>query len=135
MRLTRATRRSEEWQMILIVDDYEAGATPLCMMLQRRGFPCEWVSSGHEALARIRAHPREQPLLVVMDFMMPGASGTDVLKEIRADPRIAATTVMFHSAGFDLAKREEALMNGAVAWVLKGSDVQGEMNSIVEWYQ
>jgi CheY-like chemotaxis protein len=119
--------------VILIVDDFEDGAQALCLLLGREGYPCNWVPSGPEALAMVRAHPPEEPLLVILDEMMPGMSGVEVLRAIRADPAIAQTTVIFHSAGFDLQRRDEAMTLGAVAWLLKGG-VEENLKSISQWY-
>ena len=125
--------------VILIVDDYQDGAEALCRVLGRKGYPCQWVPGGQEALAMIRAHPPEQPLLIVLDEMMPDMSGMDVLREIRADSRIANTTVIFHSAGFDMAKRDEAMTLGVVAWLLKGGtwalELNGPVDTIRQWYE
>lgn len=124
--------------MILIVDDFQDGAEAICRLLSRCVAECKWAGSGHEALALIRAHPPEQPLLVMLDSMMPGMDGVEVLKAIRSDPRISNTTVLMYSAGFDIAKREEALALGAAAWVLKGGDgasgIQGVISTILHWY-
>jgi CheY-like chemotaxis protein len=119
--------------VILIVDDFEDGAQALCLLLGREGYPCKWVPNGPEALAMVRAHPPEQPLLLILDEMMPGMSGVEVLRAIRADPAIAHTTVLFHSAGFDLQRRDEAMTLGAVAWLLKGG-VEENIKSITQWY-
>jgi CheY-like chemotaxis protein len=119
--------------VILIVDDFEDGAQALCLLLGREGYPCKWVPSGPEALALVRGHPPEEPLLVILDEMMPGMSGVEVLRAIRAEPAIARTAVMFHSAGFDLQRRDEAMTLGAVAWLLKGG-VEENLKSISQWY-
>ena len=125
--------------MILVVDDFRDAGEALCRLLARVGYPCQTAVDGREALALIRAYPHERPLLVVLDEMMPAISGIEVLREIRADPSIANTTVLFHSAGFDLARRDEAITLGAVAWLLKGggasSDIQRLIDTIGEWYQ
>ena len=125
--------------MILIVDDYQDGAEALCRVLGKRGYPCQWIPGGREALAWIRLHPAEQPLLVVLDEMMPDISGMEVLREMRADPKIANTTVIFHSAGFDTAKRDEAMTLGVVAWLLKGGtwalELNGPVDTISQWYE
>ena len=123
--------------MILIVDDFQDGADALCRLLRAAGYPCEWVGGGPEALATIRARPPEQPLLVILDDMMPGMSGVEVLRAIRADPRIAPTPVVLHSAGFDLAHRDEAMSLGALAWVLKGAggDVESFITQVGRWYE
>ena len=79
------------------------------------------------------------PLLVVLDNMMPEMNGIEVLREIRADPKIANTAVIFYSAGFDVAKREEAMTLGAVAWLLKGgggaAGVTEILDEIGHWYE
>src|SRR5687768_12082416 len=106
--------------MILIVDDYRDGAEALCGLLAHAGFPCQWVGSGADALAAIRMHPPEQPLLVVLDEMMPEMSGVEVLQEIRRDPKISHTPVIIFTAAYDAARRDEAITLGVLAWVLKG---------------
>ena len=122
--------------MILLVDDFRDGATAFCAMLKLDGYPCEWVGSGAEALASIRAHPPEQPLLVVLDEMMPEMNGVELLRQLRAEPRTISTPVLFLSAGFDLAKRDEAMTLGALAWLLKGGiDVRGVIREVETWYE
>jgi CheY-like chemotaxis protein len=108
--------------MILFVDDTGDSREVVCKILRSRGYPCHAVADGPEALACIRAHPPEQPLLVVLDSMMPGMSGIDVLKAIRADSKIADTHVVMFSAGFNLAHRDEAITLRASAWLYKGTD-------------
>jgi two-component system phosphate regulon response regulator PhoB len=121
--------------VILVVDDHRDVGEVLCRVLDRLGYPCQLSCGGPDALAAIRAHPPEQPLLVVMDEMMPNMSGIEVLRAIRADPKIMGTTVIFYSAGFDIAKRDEALTLGAVAWLLKGGDYEKTLQAITNWYE
>ncbi len=123
--------------MILIVDDFRDGAEALCKLLRAAGYPCEWVGSGPEALALVRAHPPEQPLLLILDDMMPGMSGVEVLRSIRNDPTIAGRPVVMHSAGFDLEHRDEAMSLGALAWAMKGAggDVESFVNQVARWYE
>jgi CheY-like chemotaxis protein len=125
--------------MILIVDDYPDAAEALCRLLRHEGYPATTLSDGRSALAYIRSHPPEMPLLVVLDQMMPGFDGTAVLREIRSDPKIAHTAVLFHTAGFDVEKREEAMTLGAVAWLYKGGaaslSIPETIKSIGHWYE
>jgi CheY-like chemotaxis protein len=107
--------------MILLVDDFADGREALCGLIGAWGYPCQGAGNGHEALAFIRSHPPEQPLLVVLDSMMPDMSGIEVLQQIRSDPKIAPTPVVMFSAGFNTARRDEAITLGAAAWILKGS--------------
>src|SRR5436190_981879 len=76
--------------------------------------------------------PPEQPLLVILDDMMPQIDGVSVLRAMRADPAIAERPVIFHSAGFDLSKREEAMGLGALAWFLKGGAGSMDGETIVQ---
>jgi CheY-like chemotaxis protein len=124
--------------VILVVDDYWDSAEVLCSLLTHQGYPCQWAGSGHEALALMRSHPPELPLLVVLDDMMPEMSGLNVLKAIRADPKLKGTTVVMYSAGFDVGNRDQALVLGAAAWLLKGgaegTTLDTVIASIVKWY-
>ena len=123
--------------MLLVVDDFPDSAVAFARLLRKLGYPTEAISSGADALARIRAHPPEQPLLVVLDEMMPHMSGMDVLRAIRAEPAIAATPVIFFTAGFDAHKRDETMTLGALAWLYKGGtpDVQVLLNEMTRLYE
>lgn len=121
--------------MILIVDDFPDGAEALCRLLTKTGYPSQCVGGGREALAAIRSHPREMPLLIVLDDMMPDMSGMDVVRALRDDPATLPTPVIIFSAGFDIAKREEAMSLGVLNWVLKGNDIQMTLDTIGEWYE
>jgi len=122
--------------VILIVDDYQDGAEALCRLLSRAGYRCQWIGSAREVLAFIRAYPPEQPLLVVMDDMMPEMTGVELLAAIRQDPKISGTTVLMYSAGFDVEHRDKAMALGAAAWILKGGAVVNEVvKQIAHWYE
>jgi CheY-like chemotaxis protein len=125
--------------VILIVDDYPDAADALRRLLRHEGYSSTVAPDGRSALAAIRSHPPEMPLLVVLDEMMPGFDGISVLREIRSDPKIAHTPVLFFTAGFDVAKREEAMTLGAVAWLYKGGSsalsIPDTVRTIGNWYE
>ena len=66
---------------IMIVEDDERLADLTCEYLQANGLDVTVVSDGEEAIRRIRA---EQPDLVVLDLMLPGADGLTVCREVRS---------------------------------------------------
>jgi len=118
--------------MILVVDDSHDSATALSRIFTKLGYESKTAHNGEEALACIRAHPREQPLLVILDHMMPGICGVDTLRAIRMDPKISTTPVMFFTAGFDVERREEAMTLGALAWLYKGGTASMDLDAVIK---
>ena len=84
---------------------------------------------GAEALEHVR---REPPGLVVLDVMMPGMSGLDVLAALRADPETAAVPVVMYSALADPAARRTALALGAADYLVKGRASYDELRAAVD---
>ncbi|MFM2388883.1 MAG: hypothetical protein RLZZ437_438 [Pseudomonadota bacterium] len=70
----------------LVVDDSRAQRRVLALQLQRWGFVVSEAASGAEALAMWDAAPFE---VIVSDWMMPGMSGVELCREIRARPNEA----------------------------------------------
>ncbi len=66
---------------LLLVDDDRELARLLARYLGQEGFEVECAERGEEALAAVR---RDPPDLIVLDVMMPGMSGTEVLGRLRA---------------------------------------------------
>jgi DNA-binding response OmpR family regulator len=64
---------------ILIVEDDEKLGAQICESLRRSGYESVWVRTGEEAM---RLSPGDYGLLV-LDLMLPGAHGLDVLKRLR----------------------------------------------------
>lgn len=67
---------------MLLVDDEEDFVSTLAERLRMRGIQARTSGNGEEALRSIAADP---PHVVVLDVMMPGMSGLDVLRRIKAD--------------------------------------------------
>ncbi len=80
---------------IIVVEDERDMAELVAMRLKREHYDVDTAHDGVDALRKIRSSP---PDLVVLDIMLPGMSGTDVLKELRTDPRIASTPVIMLTA-------------------------------------
>ena len=67
-------------QHILVVDDEPAIVTVVRERLEREGFAVQAVASGEEALAGVDTAP---PDLIVLDVMLPGIDGFEVLRRLR----------------------------------------------------
>lgn len=66
---------------ILLVEDERSIAEGLKISLESEGFAVAWARDGNEALS---AWERTHPDLIVLDLMLPGISGTEVCRTIRA---------------------------------------------------
>jgi len=69
----------EEWKALLVDDEVEF-VTTLAERLEMRGIRAEVATDGTEALRLIEADP---PDVVVLDIMMPGVGGLEVLRQVR----------------------------------------------------
>ncbi len=77
-----------ERRLILVVEDEHDIAELIRFNLQAEGFGVATAADGEAALAVVR---QRQPSLVILDWMLPGMSGLEVCRRLRAD---AATTVL-----------------------------------------
>jgi adenylate cyclase len=76
---------------VLVVDDTPANVKLLADLLAAKGYGVSTAANGEEALARLI---NEKPDLVLLDVMMPGLSGYDVCRRIRADAETALLPVV-----------------------------------------
>lgn len=81
--------------MVVVADDDGDIKDLVAFKLENAGYSVVAVSDGDDALRRVREH---RPELAVLDVMMPGLSGLDVLREIRNDEDLAATKVILLTA-------------------------------------
>ena len=78
--------------VVLIVDDVDATRTGLTELLQLLGFETEEARDGEGGLQRLRANPRIA--VVVLDLLMPGASGYWFRERQLNEPAIADVPVI-----------------------------------------
>lgn len=79
----------------LIVDDHVDSAIICAEAFKAAGFGAEITHSAEEALEWLAA---TTPDVVILDLCLPRVAGTDILRQIRADARLAATHVIVFSA-------------------------------------
>ena len=102
---------------ILIVDDDPDVRDAVASVLVDEGYGVTGVGSGREALQHLQDHML--PSLILLDMMMPGRSGSDVLRELRADPATAATPVIMLTARAQASDREAMNLAGANHYLTK----------------
>ena len=98
---------------ILVVDDDEALAEMLSIVLENEGFSTTIVGDGNEAL---RLYQEINPDLILLDLMLPGMNGVDVCKAIR---RSSAVPIIMLTAKTDTIDVVLGLESGADDYVTK----------------
>jgi CheY-like chemotaxis protein len=103
---------------VLIVDDQRETGHLLARILQCLGYRGIHVPSGEDALNYVRD---ALPDAVLLDYMMPGMDGLQVLKALRNDPRTQKLPVIIFSANNDPKVMESAMREGASDYWVKAT--------------
>jgi CheY-like chemotaxis protein len=97
----------------MIVDDDKTTVTLLQMLFEMDGFEVAHIARGSQALEAAAA---EKPDLFLIDFHLSDMDGTTITKQLRADPRFAATPIVI---GSGMNVEDEAKLAGANAFTIK----------------
>jgi two-component system phosphate regulon response regulator PhoB len=103
-------------ERILVVDDEPDIVALVAYHLARAGYRVSTAGTGLDAL---RAAKDEAPVLVVLDLMLPGMSGFEVLDALRADESTAGVAVLLLTAHKAEEDRIRGLSLGADDYVTK----------------
>lgn len=101
---------------ILIAEDEGDLLDLLRYNFEREGYLCRCVRDGDAAISEIR---REPPDLIVLDRMLPVASGDDVATEVRRDPRTARVPIIMLTAKVEESDQLVGFALGADDYVTK----------------
>jgi DNA-binding response OmpR family regulator len=101
---------------VIVVEDEPDIAELIAVRLKRESYQVELAHDGVEALKKIRAGV---PDVVLLDLMLPELSGTEVLRELRNDPRTANVPVVILTAKSEEADVIVGLQLGADDYVTK----------------
>ncbi len=101
---------------VLVVEDEDNIALALDFLMSREGYDHERVADGGAALPKIRAM---RPDLVVLDVMLPGASGYEICQGVRSDPSLRAVKILMMTARGSSVERSKGLAIGADGFITK----------------
>jgi DNA-binding response OmpR family regulator len=101
---------------VLVVEDEDNIALALDFLMTREGYDHSRVADGAEALPRIRA---THPDLVLLDVMLPGASGYEICQGVRLDPDLADVKILMMTARGSAIERRKGLAIGADGFITK----------------
>ncbi len=101
---------------ILVVEDEQALGTLLAYNLEAEGFTVERVERGDEAELRLN---EVAPDLVILDWMLPGVSGLEICRRLRARESTRTLPVIMLTARGEEGERVRGLSVGADDYVVK----------------
>jgi len=102
---------------ILVVDDDKAILLMVTRLLTSAGYNVFTAQNGNETLEKVREH---QPKLLLLDVMLPGISGLEVLQQVKSNPETAnCFVVLMSSMLFWSDEKSATLEAGADGYIMK----------------
>ncbi len=101
---------------VVLIEDEANIAEAIRFLLSREGWQVKVHADGSDALAVIEA---EAPDLVILDLMLPGKSGMEIIREIREVEAMAHLPVLMLTARGQLKDREMAERAGVTRFMTK----------------
>ena len=117
---------------VLLIEDEPNIIEAISFILSRDGWTVHTHQDGQTAMDKVRAFP---PVLIILDVMLPGRSGFDILRDLRADPVGQAIPVMMLTARGQEKDRDLALRLGANHFMTKpfsNAEVRDHVRNLIE---
>jgi len=105
---------------ILIVDDSSVNNYLLENILEEKGYELQIAFDGKEALNFLNNDP---PDLVLLDIMMPGIDGYEILNKINSDKNLKGIPVIMVTSKTEPQDKQKAMDIGAIDYVEKPIDI------------
>ncbi|MEN9205737.1 MAG: response regulator [Thermostichales cyanobacterium SZTDM-1c_bins_54] len=102
---------------ILVVEDSHAEQKIITALLTQAGFAVSTVSDVDEGWAWLQSHAA--PHLILLDIVMPGKSGLELCRMIRAEEKLKDIPIVFCSSKSEQFDRFWALRQGGNAYITK----------------
>ena len=117
---------------IFSVEDDTEIAEVISLSLQGQGFDVYTFESGEEFLGAVKL---KKPNMVLLDLMLPGIQGMEVLKKIRADQSLKDVVVVIISAKSMVSDKIDGLDSGADDYIAKPFDINELVSRINAHYR
>lgn len=101
---------------VLLIEDEPNIIEAISFILSRDGWTVHTHENGDSAVAKVRTTP---PDLIILDVMLPGRSGFDILRDLRDDPVTKNLPVMMLTARGQAKDRDLAMRLGANRFMTK----------------
>ncbi|WP_299788218.1 response regulator [uncultured Marivita sp.] len=103
-------------KQVLLIEDEPNIIEAISFILSRDGWTVKTHSNGADAVELVK---QRQPDVLILDVMLPGKSGYDILRELRDDPISAGVPVLMLTARGQTKDREIAERAGCDAFMTK----------------
>jgi two-component system, OmpR family, alkaline phosphatase synthesis response regulator PhoP len=114
---------------ILIVEDEALLAQAMEEGLKDAEFDVDVVGAGDQALPKMK---EKKYSLVLLDIVLPGIDGFEVLRQIKADPQLGDTKVVMLTNLGQMSEIDRAMDMGAADYVIKANIDLGKLVDLVE---
>ena len=101
---------------ILLIEDYPATVEMIIAFLEPQGYSLDFAFDGQSGLDKMAA---SKPDLVLLDIMLPGMSGLEVCRKMKADPKLAKIPIVVVSAKVTSDDIKAGLSAGADEYLVK----------------
>ncbi len=104
---------------VLVIEDSAMEAQKITSCLTKQGFSVSGAGSCEEAQLRLK---QQQPDLILLDVILPGQSGFEFCRQLKADPTTKKIPVIICSTKNTAVDKEWGNMSGADGYVTKPFD-------------
>jgi len=109
---------------ILIIEDDKFLRELISQKLTKEGYPISEAIDGEEGIKKIK---EEKPGLVLLDLILPGIDGFEVLSQMKEDPSVSSIPVIILSNLGQKEDMEKGLKLGAADYLIKAHFTPGEI--------
>jgi CheY-like chemotaxis protein len=115
---------------IMWVEDDELLGSLIVKKISEKGCILVYIPTGEQAVEVVE---KEMPDLLLLDILLPGISGIDVLEKIKSNPKLKDIPVVIFSNLDDQASIDRCLALGAAAYYVKTSMTLDEITEKIEF--
>jgi CheY-like chemotaxis protein len=116
-------------KLIMLVDDSSVNNILMQNILEEAGYSTLSFSDTNDALQHLRKH---QPGLIILDIMMPGADGYEILEWIKKTSETQGIPVIMLTARNNQRDRQRSFELGAIDYITKPIDVDDVVARVTE---